>query len=171
MPNFSRNGQPSEAPAPVSSSSKPTEQSSSQQKIEKYTITWVDWDGDTLISEKYEKGSWPTYKGLTPTRESENGIDFQFTGWLPEITEVNENRAYVAQYMTINSYEEQTSDKVQVKFLNYDGSILLESEYNLVQLMLIQTLLLHLLLHINNPPLLLNGSIMTVLLFSNPNIE
>lgn len=129
MPNFSRNGQPSEAPAPVSSSSKPTEQSSSQQKIEKYTITWVDWDGDTLISEKYEKGSWPTYKGLTPTRESENGIDFQFTGWLPEITEVNENRAYVAQYMTINSYEEQTSDKVQVKFLNYDGSILLESEY------------------------------------------
>ena len=103
MPNFSRNGQPSEAPAPVSSSSKPTEQSSSQQKIEKYTITWVDWDGDTLISEKYEKGSWPTYKGLTPTRESENGIDFQFTGWLPEITEVNENRAYVAQYMTINS--------------------------------------------------------------------
>lgn len=128
MPNFNNRSQPQEDPAPTSSSSKPAE-TSSVRKTEKFVINWVDWDGDVLMTEKYEKGNWPTYKGLTPSRESENGIDFQFTGWLPEVTEVNEDKSYVAQYMTINSYEEQTSDKVRVKFLNYDGTILLENEY------------------------------------------
>ena len=128
MPNFNNRSQPQEDPAPASSSSKPVE-TSSVRKTEKFVINWVDWDGDVLMTEKYEKGNWPTYKGLTPSRESENGIDFQFTGWLPEVTEVNEDKSYVAQYMTINSYEEQTSDKVRVKFLNYDGTILLENEY------------------------------------------
>ena len=87
--------------------------------INKYTVTFKNYDGSTLQEETLEYGTLPKYKGEVPTREKTKEYTYTFKGWDKEITEVTNNQEYIATYT-------ETKNKYNVKFTNYDGSILQE---------------------------------------------
>ena len=87
--------------------------------INKYTVTFKNYDGSTLQEETLEYGALPKYKGEAPTREKTKEYTYTFKGWDKEITEVTNNQEYIATYT-------ETKNKYNVKFTNYDGSILQE---------------------------------------------
>ena len=87
--------------------------------INKYTVTFKNYDGSTLQEETLEYGTIPVYKGEIPTREKTKEYTYTFKGWDKEITEVTNNQEYKATYT-------ETKNKYNVKFTNYDGSILQE---------------------------------------------
>ena len=87
--------------------------------INKYTVTFKNYDGSTLQEETLEYGTLPKYKGEAPTREKTDEYTYTFKGWDKEITEVTNNQEYIATYT-------ETKNKYNVKFTNYDGSILQE---------------------------------------------
>ena len=87
--------------------------------INKYTVTFKNYDGSTLQEETLEYRALPKYKGEVPTREKTKEYTYTFKGWDKEITEVTNNQEYIATYT-------ETKNKYNVKFTNYDGSILQE---------------------------------------------
>ena len=87
--------------------------------INKYTVTFKNYDGSTLQEETLEYRTLPKYKGEAPTREKTKEYTYTFKGWDKEITEVTDNEIYIATYT-------ETKNKYNVKFTNYDGSILQE---------------------------------------------
>ena len=87
--------------------------------INKYTVTFKNYDGSTLQEETLEYGTLPKYKREAPTRETTKEYTYTFKGWDKEITEVTNNQEYIATYT-------ETKNKYNVKFTNYDGSILQE---------------------------------------------
>ena len=95
--------------------------------INKYTVTFKNYDGSTLQEETLEYGALPKYKGEAPTREKTKEYTYTFKGWDKEITEVTNNQEYIATYT-------ETKNKYNVKFTNYDGSVLQEEtlEYGIV---------------------------------------
>ncbi|MBO5183675.1 MAG: InlB B-repeat-containing protein, partial [Bacilli bacterium] len=88
-------------------------------EINTYTVTFKNYDGSILQEETLNYGSTPTYKGNVPTREKTKEYTYTFKGWDKEITEVTNNQEYIATYTEIKN-------KYNVKFTNYDGSILQE---------------------------------------------
>ena len=87
--------------------------------INKYTVTFKNYDGSTLQEETLEYGALPKYKREAPTRETTKEYTYTFKGWDKEITEVTNNQEYIATYT-------ETKNKYNVKFTNYDGSTLQE---------------------------------------------
>ena len=87
--------------------------------INKYTVTFKNYDGSILQEETLEYGIKPKYKGEEPIREKTKEYTYTFKGWDKEITEVTNNQEYIATYT-------ETKNKYNVKFTNYDGSILQE---------------------------------------------
>ena len=87
--------------------------------INKYIVTFKNYDGSTLQEETLEYRTLPKYKGEVPTREKTKEYTYTFKGWDKEITEVTNNQEYIATYT-------ETKNKYNVKFTNYDGSILQE---------------------------------------------
>ena len=87
--------------------------------INKYTVTFKNYDGSILQEETLEYGIKPKYKGEEPIREKTKEYTYTFKGWDKEITEVTNNQEYIATYTEIKN-------KYNVKFTNYDGSILQE---------------------------------------------
>ena len=85
-------------------------------RINTYTVTWVNWDGSVLETDKAEKGSYPKFEGSDPVRKSEDGKNYVFTGWSPKIAPVSSDITYTAQYSSDNSYI--------VTWVNWDGSVL-----------------------------------------------
>jgi len=87
------------------------------QTLNKYTVTWVDGNGNTLKTEELEYGATPSYSGDTPTKAADAQYTYTFNGWSPEISAVTGNATYTAQFTgTLNTYT--------VTYLNYDGSVL-----------------------------------------------
>ena len=86
--------------------------------VNTYTVTWKNEDGTVLETDvKVPYGNMPEYNGATPTKASTAQYDFVFAGWDTEVSEVTGDVIYTATYTQhIRSYE--------VKFVNYDGSIL-----------------------------------------------
>ena len=80
--------------------------SSSATKINKYTITWQNYDGTVLeVDRDVEEGSTPSYDGSTPTKPGDAQYSYSFTGWSPEITTVTGDKTYTAQFNdSVNSY-------------------------------------------------------------------
>ena len=95
--------------------------------INKYTVTFKNYDGSTLQEETLEYGALPKYKGEEPTRETTKEYTYTFKCWDKEITEVTNNQEYIATYT-------ETKNKYNVKFTNYDGSVLQEEtlEYGIL---------------------------------------
>ena len=84
----------------------------------KYTITWVNWDG-TVLETDYDVpyGTTPSYDGATPQRPSTAQYSYSFAGWTPNVTSVTGNATYTATYTeTLNTYT--------VTWKNWNGSIL-----------------------------------------------
>ena len=65
--------------------------------LNKYTITWKNWDGTILQSSTVLQGSKPSYSGSTPTRAADDYI-YTFKGWSPAVTAATGNKVYTAQY-------------------------------------------------------------------------
>ena len=88
-------------------------------EINTYKVIFKNYDGSTLQEETLEYRALPKYKGEAPTREKTKEYTYTFKGWDKEITEVTDNQEYIATYT-------ETKNKYNVKFTNYDGSILQE---------------------------------------------
>ena len=88
-------------------------------EINTYTVIFKNYDGSTLQEETLEYRTLPKYKGEAPTREKTKEYTYTFKGWDKEIIEVTNNQEYIATYT-------ETKNKYNVKFTNYDGSILQE---------------------------------------------
>ena len=86
--------------------------------VNEYTVTWVDGDGKTLMTEEYDYGDTPAYTGATPTKKATDQYTYTFNGtWSPAISAVTGDATYTAQFgTTVNTYT--------VTWVNYDGSIL-----------------------------------------------
>lgn len=67
-------------------------------EINKYAIRFVDWDETLLQADTLEHGTMPQYSGETPVRASENGIEYTFASWTPELQEATADLTYMAQY-------------------------------------------------------------------------
>jgi uncharacterized protein (TIGR02145 family) len=87
----------------------------------KYTIRFLNDDGDVLQSESLDYGATPEYKGLEPTKPATAQYTYTFNGWDKAITTVTEATDYTATYSSVvNKYE--------IKFVNYDGEELQSEE-------------------------------------------
>ena len=67
--------------------------------VNKYDITWVDGNGETLKTEKVEYGQTPNYTGETPGKKMTTGVVYTFKGWTPEPTTVTDNATYTATFL------------------------------------------------------------------------
>lgn len=87
----------------------------------KYTVRFLNDNGDVLQSESLDYGATPEYKGSTPTKPATAQYTYTFNGWDKAITTVTEATDYTATYSsTVNMYE--------IKFVNYDGAELQSEE-------------------------------------------
>ena len=72
----------------------------------KYTITWLNYDGNPVLDENDEEityfvpyGSMPKYNNSTPTRQDDPGYyTYDFVRWTPEFTPVTSDVSYTAVY-------------------------------------------------------------------------
>ena len=78
-----------------------------------YDITFVDYDGSTINTEKYEYGQTPTQPD--PMRQQTEQYTYSFAGWSPAIAAVTNNATYTATYDSeIRSYT--------ITFVDGDGN-------------------------------------------------
>ena len=70
---------------------------------EKYfTVTWVNYNGTILEKDEgVYVGSIPIYDGNTPIRNTDNYNSYEFIGWSPTISPVENDVVYIAQYREI----------------------------------------------------------------------
>ena len=68
--------------------------------VNKYYVTWSDYDGTTLRVDTLECGVMPSYTP-DPTRPSDCDNDYTFTSWSPIVTAVTQNVTYTATYTAI----------------------------------------------------------------------
>ena len=72
-------------------------------KKNKYNITWVDGDGNTLKTDKVEYGETPAYTGETPTKTEDANYTYTFNEtWSPAITSVTGDATYTAQFTPVS---------------------------------------------------------------------
>lgn len=79
---------------------------------QRFTITWLNWDGDTIKSYTIDVSSGDTiwedysvtygtqaeYLGSNPTRPANIDYTYDFTGWAPALGKVTSNVTYTATY-------------------------------------------------------------------------
>lgn len=75
------------------------------ETVNKYTITFKNYDGSTLQSSDWDYGQTPTYNGETPTKPADAQYTYTFTGWDKTINTVTGEETYTAQFSnSTNSY-------------------------------------------------------------------
>ncbi|MBR2254806.1 MAG: hypothetical protein IJ856_03165, partial [Candidatus Methanomethylophilaceae archaeon] len=60
-----------------------------------HTITWKDWDGTVLRTDRVADGETPRY-GTNPVRESDGRYIYEFRAWTPEIVAATADAEYTA---------------------------------------------------------------------------
>lgn len=76
------------------------------ETLRSYTITFKNYDGTVLYSNDFDYGTTPTYSGTTPSRPTQDGVQYTFVGWRKEgasvngINSVDGEATYIAQYST-----------------------------------------------------------------------
>ena len=90
--------------------------------VNKYTIRFVNDNGEELQSTLVPYGQTPAYNGATPTKAATQQYTYTFNGWDSEIQAVTDNATYTATYSeTLNQYT--------VTFVDEDGTVLKAATY------------------------------------------
>jgi hypothetical protein len=83
--------------------------------VNKYTITFVNYDDSSLASYEVAYGEMPAYVGATPQHPKDGEYSYTFAGWTPAVAAVTGDATYTATYnSTRNSYT--------ITWKNDDGS-------------------------------------------------
>lgn len=86
-----------------------------------YTVTFENYDGTVISQNTYHYGDTVTLPA-DPTRPSDSTYSYTFSGWSPDVSPVNGNVTYTAQFS-------RSKVKYTVEFVNYDGSVISSGEY------------------------------------------
>ena len=87
------------------------------EKLNQYTVKFVNYDGTVLQSETLDYGTTPSFKGENPSKTSTSQYSYTFTGWDSNISIVTGDVVYTAVYSSVvNSYN--------VSFVNDDNTVL-----------------------------------------------
>ena len=86
-----------------------------------YVVTWKNYDGRVLKTERLPYGATPEFNGQEPTRNRTAEHEFTFDGWSPEVSEVTDNITYTASYKA-------EKRKYTITWLNNDGAVLKTEE-------------------------------------------
>ena len=88
------------------------------EKVNIYTVLFLDNDGTELYREWTEEGGSITYELATNYKRADNSHFYVFTGWSEDTSEVHSGLYVYAQYKLVNAYT--------VTFQDYDGTYLSE---------------------------------------------
>ena len=83
------------------------------QTVNKYPVTFKNYDDKVLSTKDFEYGTTPSYEG-TPVKPSDETYNYIFSGWSPEVEKVTGPATYTAQFTP--EYINYT-----VKFVDEDG--------------------------------------------------
>ena len=97
---------------PSNPSNNPSDPSESNKE---YTITWKNYNGNTLKTDKVKAGDKPKYTGSTPTKPETDKYTYEFEGWNPSIVAASENTSYTAKFKAL---EKTSSYTYKIHFLN-----------------------------------------------------
>lgn len=100
-----------------------TEYTAQFTAIPLYLVTWLNWDGTMLDTEKVPEGETPVYNGATPTRAMTVQYIYTFAGWSPTIVPITEDSEYIAQFS--RTYREYTDGEWAYGILDSGYAILL----------------------------------------------
>lgn len=88
------------------------------EDIRRFSVTWTNYDGEILeVYNDAPYGMMPTYKGDTPTKESNSQYSYIFDGWSPELSVVTGDVSYTAMFK-----EEVRRYTITWKY--YDGEVI-----------------------------------------------
>ncbi len=90
---------------------------------DKYTVEFLDDDGTVILSGEYEFGT--SAADITPedpSKDRDSQYTYEFSGWEPEVTDVEEDATYMATYNKI-------TNEYKIRFVNEDGTELSSVEY------------------------------------------
>jgi hypothetical protein len=85
--------------------------------VNKYTITFVNYDDAVLAAYEVEYGTTPAYNGPTPQRPKDGEYSYVFAGWTPEIVQVTGAATYKATFKAVTNV-------YTITFVDEDGSLL-----------------------------------------------
>ena len=88
-----------------------------KEETRKYTVTWKNFDGQTLKEEEVLYGTVPSYVGDEPTKDSTVEHTYTFDGWSPAIKSLTENVTYTAAF-------KEEARKYDITWKNDDGSVI-----------------------------------------------
>ena len=95
--------------------------------VNKYVITFCNEDNTVLQTDTLEYGATPSYRGITPVKESTTLYTYTFSGWSSEISAVTSNAIYIATFDSVyNKYiltYKVDGTIIQTDTLNYATAI------------------------------------------------
>ena len=98
--------------------------------VNKYTITFKNYDGTELQSSEVAYGETPSYTGETPTREQTAQNTYTFSGWSPALYPADKDQEYTAQFNTSTrqytvTWYDGTGNPHKTKTENYNTTVAL----------------------------------------------
>ena len=76
-------------------------------------VTWNNWDGTTIKTDRVAEGNTPSYDGETPTKDEDDDFTYEFIGWMcgpnfyypDELPIVDGDTTYVATFSSTPKHE------------------------------------------------------------------